>query len=53
MLAKLLLATWYLLGCVAVDSHPRSLTHTEVTARSSLKHSTENARRYEMAFLKM
>lgn len=53
MLEKLLLTTWHLIGYVAVDTHPRSLTQKEVTACSSLRHSTENARQYEFAFLKM
>jgi len=53
MLAKLLLTTWHLIGYVAVDIRPRSLTHKEVTACSTLRHSTENARQYKIAFLKM
>lgn len=53
MLAKLLLTTWHLTDYVAVDIHPRPLTHKEVTACSSLRHSTANARQNESALLKM
>lgn len=53
MLAKLLLTTWHLADCVAVDIHPRPLTHKEVTACSSLRHSTATAGQYESAVLKM
>lgn len=53
MLAKLLLTTWHLSDCVAVDIHPRPLTHKEVTACSSLRHSTATAGQAERAVLKV